>query len=273
MRPLPLLALLAAPALAGCLGGGGPPFFVVAQAPSLANGMTVAVAAPGGPDEGLARFTIAHDGLIVYPVGGGLLGVPLPLEGRQGSAFVPYSDFVVDVGDYVVDVAYQGQHVQATATVQKWVRFVYAFPYLRNDTLVTDLVLEDASGQPNERMFAAGQWHYELHFRGDNSTPADEVRWQRDFVTDGLDDHLRVEFPLSEINQTQRNKGYYSAEATFNNFQALGNDNVPMDPALRASDPPLNWVYLDLPDQCDALLPGAPAPPQPVPPVLPCNGG
>jgi hypothetical protein len=248
------------------VGGSDAGMVVVASAPRLANGMTVAVAIQrsifGGGD-GVAMYQVSFNGQAIYPPGG-VVGAPIEMVEGRGSAFIPYTNFVVDNGDYVVSVDFEGKHSEARATVEKWVNWVYVFPYLRNDTVVAEMVLERSEGQPSDRIFASGQINLQLRYRGENGT-SNETRLTRVIPHDGLTDFERTQIPLTSIEQGDRNRGYYSVEATFQNLQAMGNNNVPLDPTLGQPNPPTNWVYLDLPDRCTATV--ALPPPLPCPPV------
>lgn len=252
MRLLLAAGLVVAPALAGCIGG-GETLIVVANAPRLANGMSIAVAVPRGlfgPAEGFASFIVSYQGRAVYPFGG-VLGAPVFIQEGKGAAFVPYADFVVDNGDYVVAVEFQGREASARVPVEKWVNWVYVLSYVRNETLVADIVLETSSGSPGQRVFAAGQLDLEVRYRGEEGE-ANEMRLARVLRTDGRDDFVRVGIPLGDLERSgQRNRGFYSVEATFHNDEANGNKQVPMDPALANSTPPANWVYLELEEPCD----------------------
>jgi hypothetical protein len=264
MRAWPAALLLLAPLLSGCLGGGGASdLILVANAPSVANGMSLALVAPRGlfgPAEGSAVYWVHHDGRVVYPGAG---GAPLPLVQGRATDFVPYSRFVVENGDYQVVVDLEGRRAQTTVSVTKWVSWLYVVPYFRNDTIVADVVLEMSSGEPNARVFAAGQLNFQVRYRGEDGE-VDELRLSRAVRTDGLDSFERLVIPLQDLAQGDRNRGYYAINATFHNDQANGNNNVLMDPALAQPDPPMNWVYLPLTDRCPMVV-------QP-PPPLPCVG-
>jgi hypothetical protein len=242
MRAWPVALLVLALPLGGCLGGGDAPV-VVAAAPELANGMTVAVATPRGllgGGEGQATFTVAYGGQVLYPPGG-VLAAPLEVHEGKGSAFVPYQAFVVDNGDYTVSVTFNDKTAQATVPIKKWVYFVYALPYLRGSTLFVDLVLEQTRGQPNDRVFAEGELNMELRYRGHNGE-VNQFRLGRTMLTQGDQSFQRIELPLGSFHSNEQ--GYYSVEATFHNFQASGNNNVGMDPELGSQRPPTNWVYI-----------------------------
>jgi hypothetical protein len=268
MRGPTLALLLLALGLSGCLGGSADPgsMVVVASAPRLANGMTIAVGVPRGlfeDGEGVANYAISHGGEVLYPPGG--VGGFISLSQGRGSAFVPYSNFVVGNGEYEVTVTYKERSAMVRAAVDKWVNFVYVFPYLRNDTVVVDVVLERVSGQPNDRMFAAGQLSVQMRYRGENGTAEPEMRWTKSFRHEGQETFIRFAIPLEDITRSSRNRGFYSVEATFHNEQANGNNNVPLDPALEDPDPPTNWIYLELEDRCTGLIQ------QPLPePLPPC---
>lgn len=267
MRRAALAVLVLLPGLlSGCLGGAGQPdLVVVASAPRIANGMTIAVGVPRTlfeDGEGIATYVISHGGAVLYPPGG--VGAFIQLAEGRGSAFVPYQNFVVGNGEYEVTVHYKDRSALVRASVEKWVQFVYVFPYQRNETIVADVVLEGGSGEPNYRIFAAGQLNLQVRYRGENMTE-DEMRLTRVLRHEGLDAYIRVTIPFDDLEQRQRNRGYYSVEATFHNEQANGNNNVPLDPALAQADPPTNYVYLELQDRCTGVL-------APAEPVVGCIG-
>ena len=248
MRAPAAVVLLLAASLAGCTGASTSDLSVVASAPRLADGITILVAVPrglfGGASEETAHFTISHEGRIVYP---GTLGAPVPLKEGRGQAFVEYARFVTGNGDYTVTVRLGDKAARAQVAVEKWVSYVYALPYVRNEnTLVTDVVLARASGNPNERIFAAGELHFEVRYRGQDGRQ-DQMRLARVMTTDPGQSFQRIELPFGAFMGSSGNRdGYYSVEATFHNFQAYGNNNVPMDPALGQARPPTNWVYIDV---------------------------
>lgn len=247
--PAALLALL--PLLAGCLGPSEASLVLVASAPRLANGMTIAFAVPRGlfsEPEGGASYYVSLGEQVVYPAGS-VLGAPLLLQNGRGAEFVPYQNFVVENGQYTVTVLYEDKRSTAMVDVTKWVHWVYVLPYVRNDTFVADLVLERTSGEPNDRIFAAGQLNLELRYRGEDGQ-SNDTRYARAYILDGSQSFQRVSVPVEALQQGPRNRGWYSVEATFHNFQANGNNHVPMDPALGSAKPPTNWVYLDVEDEC-----------------------
>lgn len=269
VRPLAvlLLFLLALPYAAGLLGPSGPAnMVVVASAPRLSNGLTIAVGVPRTvfeDGEGNAFYVISRQGQALYPPGGVIGGVIAMAEGR-GSAFVPYENFVVGNGEYEVEVSFKDKRALARTSVDKWVNYVYVFPYLRNDTVVADIVLEHTSGMPNDRIFTSGQLNVRLNYRGEDGAAEPEPRFTTTLEVSGVESFTRLTIPLDDIQRTDRNRGYYSVEATFHNDQASGNNNVPLDPALEQANPPTNYVYLELPDRCTALVPEIPG-------VLPCG--
>lgn len=240
-RSVLLTSALLTLSLAGCLGNGS--IVVVAQAPRLANGMSIAVAVPRGllgAADGTADFFISHNGQVLYPPGGAV-GAPITLTEGKGSAFVPYAYFVVDNGDYEVLVDYEGKRTVTRVVVEKWVHWIYALPYVKDGHFIVDVVLERSPGQPNDRVFAAGQMNLEVRYHGQDRRD-DQFAFSRAVTSDGSEDFLRVSLPLTSFNSQ---RGYYSAEATFANFQAYNNNAVPMDPTLNDYNPPTNWVFLE----------------------------
>jgi hypothetical protein len=243
MRAWLLAAMMLALPLAGCLGPSQGGLVVVAQAPRLANGMSIAIALPRGmlgAPEGTASFSVHYNGQVVYPPGGAV-GAPMDVKEGKGSAFVPYAWFVIDNGDYEVTVDFDGRHATTRVPVEKWVHWVYALPYIKQGVLVVDIVLERTPGEPNDRVFAAGQLNLDVRYRG-SSGRDNEMAFSKTVQSDGADDFIRVEMPLGDFDAR---RGYYSAEATFANFQAVGNSQVPMDPTLNDYNPPTNWVFVE----------------------------
>lgn len=244
MRGVTVALLVVLPTLAGCIGGGGQGLVVVAQAPRLANGLSLALAVPQGlfgAADGTAQFWISHNGAAIYPPGGAA-GAPVAMREGKGSEFVPYLFFVVENGDYDVTVEYNGQRSVATVPVEKWVRWVWPFAYLRGDRLIVDLVLEGSPGEPNHRIFAEGQLIVEIRYRGEDGR-TNELRLSRTLTTDVTSSFQRLEFPTSSF-RTFDQRGFYSIETTFHNFQAQGNNNVINDPNLGNQKPPTNWVHI-----------------------------
>jgi len=234
------VALLASLVLAGCLENGAP--VVVAQAPPTANGLSVLLAVPKGvlgSGDGQATFRISYNGATVYPPGG-VLPASIPIHESKGSVFVPYQAFVVDNGDYLVDVELEGHTTRATVPIHKWVYYVYVLPYKRDSSLFADVVLEQTRGQPNDRIFAQGELRVEVHYRGQHGEE-DQLRVTRTLLTEGDQSFQRIEFPFTSFDPKD---GYYSLEATFSNLQASGNNNVGLDPELANARPPTNWVHL-----------------------------
>ncbi|HEV8361651.1 MAG TPA: hypothetical protein VGR28_14475 [Candidatus Thermoplasmatota archaeon] len=241
---LGVVVLLALPT-AGCVGSPEAGMQIVASAPRLANGAAIAVAMPPGLfgyPEGTATFYIMHQGQIVYPNSGGA-GAPLPVTAGQGSVFVPYNSFVISNGDYEVRVEFQGTSKVARMPVEKWVNWVYALPYIKNGNLIIDVVLEHSPGEPNQRVFAAGLLNVDMYYRGSHGE-VNQFRVGRQLQTDNTQDFQRIEISLRSFKSE---RGYYAAEATFANFEAVGNNWVAMDPTLDDYNPATNWVFIEGP--------------------------
>jgi hypothetical protein len=186
---------------------------------------------------------VVRDGTVVYPVAGGP-GAPVLIEGWRGTATIRYADFVVENARYDVTVEWNGQRSTTQVDVWKWVNWMWVFPYVRNTTLVAEIVLEDGLGTPASAVFASGQLHAEVRYRGRDGS-VNEVRMIANRAVSGQQPVERIQFPLDRVTRTgNASEGYFSVEATFHNDQALGNNNVPMDPTLAAANPPTNWVYV-----------------------------
>lgn len=216
-------------------------FTLAAIAPADAGGMTVAVAVPSSllrETTGTATYQIKHNGVVVYPPTGA--GAPFPVKDGRGSAFIPYSIFVVGNGDYEVVVRFGDTEQRATASVTKWVNYVFMLPFERNHGVALDVVLgRSPGGGPAERVQAAGDLLVDVRYRGSDgrmNVPLPRLK----FAVSGESPLERVEVPASVFS---RGAGYYSFDATFFNDQAFGNNGARTDPTLANTSPPRNWVY------------------------------
>lgn len=250
-RVAALAALVAALALAGCLGGGAD---IVASAPLRGAGLTLTVSADGGPlggppDEIDHRIT--YGGEEVYPPAG-LEAIELDGNGL-GSKFIPYNDFVIGNGDYEVTVG-DGAGYEPVP-VKKFVHYVFINPYVEDGDFTIDMTLQAAEGgRPADRIIAKGQAAFDIDYRGPNGSEEEDAHYLQT-ITNPDRTFTRVSFPVEEMEH-YKGEGYYSVDVTFNNYQADGNLNVGLDPNFGQRDPPRNWVYVeDEGDEDDGLLP------------------
>lgn len=248
-----LAALVVAPALTGCLGGGAK---IVASAPLRANGLTLTISAEGGPiggPPGEIPYEVTYGGEHVHPPPG-LESIELDSNGL-GSKFVPYQEFVVGNGDYKVSVG-DGDGAESTRVqVQKYVQYVYINPYVEEDRFTIDTTLQSSKGgQPTDRIIAKGLATFDIDYRGNNGSKEQDAH-SFTAVTNPDRTFTRVSFPVKEMEH-YKGEGYYSVDVTFDNYQADGNLNVGLDPTFGTRDPPRNWVYVeDEGDEDDGVLP------------------
>ena len=244
-RPLVavMAAVLALPVvMAGYYGVFVPAgFTVAASSPDSAAGMTLAVAIPNAPLKNLdgdASYQIRYNGKLVYPPGG--KGATFPIKEGRGSAFIPYSIFVVGNGLYEVTVMFDGGVERISVGVQKWVNHVFIVPSEKQGRIVVDLLLTRTSGGgPSDRVLAAGDLFIDVRYRGvDGSLNVQQQRLK--YSLSGDEPLVRIPIPRTAF---QQGPGYYSFEATFHNDQAFGNNGVKNDPSLGATNPPRNWIW------------------------------
>lgn len=253
MRPLvaALAALVVASTLTGCLGGAAD---VVASAPRKGNGLTLTVSANGGPlggPPGEVTYSISYGDEHAYPPPG-LETMELDSNGL-GSKFIPYKEFVIGNGDYRVSVGDGAGFTQVQ--VQKYVQYVFINPYLEDDEVTIDLTLQSGEGgRPTDRIIAKGLATFDIDYRGENGSERQDAH-SFTAITNPDRTFTRVSFPVEEMEH-YKGEGYYSVDVTFDNYQADGNLNVPLDPTFGDRDPPRNWVYVeDEGDEDDGILP------------------
>lgn len=238
-----LAILLALPASAGCLRPD--PLLVALSAPKAASGMTLFLVTDKDlvdkltKDTDRAEYSIYFGERLIYPPGG--KGATFPVDGRAGSAFIPYNLFVVGNGDYDVVVKYAGQTTRARVTVEKWVEYVYLHPFDKGNTIVVEAALASATGgRPEDRILAAGDLILNIQYRGRDGT---ENRVIGSISTNVRNDQISavVEVPRSRLSQ---GPGFYSFEPKFHNLEAKDNVQVPGDPTMANRQPPWNWLWV-----------------------------
>lgn len=239
-RRMRVVALvLAATALAGCLGGFSPDLLVSASAPITSDGITVFASTPDGDASGQASYRIEREGRIVYPPGG--LGGVVPMANGHGSVFVPYERFVEGNGPYTLVVTFDGDEARTVFQVEKWVEFVYLHPYYKGGRAWIDLQLSKAmGGSPDDRVVSRGDLIIQVDYRGLDGRVRQSSGVIRQVTPDDAT-FTRIEIPRSVIDD---GPGYYSFEATFHNDEAKGNTGVKNDPSLAQRSPPWNWLYV-----------------------------
>lgn len=240
------VALVAALALSGCVtfAGAKDALIVALSAPKAASGMTLFLVTDNGlvekitQDTDSAEYAIYFGDRLIYPPGGH--GASFPVEGRTGSAFIPYNLFVVGNGDYDVVVDYAGTSTRARVTVEKWVEYVYLHPFQKDNFVVVEAALASATGgKPDDRVLAAGDLILNIHYRGDGSQ--DRVIGSVAGTTRNDEVGTKLEVPRSRLSQ---GAGFYSFEPVFHNMEAKDNVQVPGDPTMANRQPPWNWLYV-----------------------------
>ncbi|MFA5861817.1 MAG: hypothetical protein WDA16_09000 [Candidatus Thermoplasmatota archaeon] len=242
---LALSAVALAPLLSGCVTVGGDPLIIALSAPKAASGMTLFLVTQQGFVSRLAdvspnaEYAIYYGDRLVYPPGGH--GAGFRVDGRAGSAFIPYDRFVVGNGDYDVLVTYSGIQTRARVTVEKWVNYVFLHPFDKGNTIVVEAALASATGgAPENRVLASGDLVLTLHYRGRDG--ADD-RIIGSVVGQTQNDEISTAVPIPTSRFTQ-GPGYYSIEPRFHNLEAIDNVQVTGDPTMANHVPPWNWIYV-----------------------------
>lgn len=238
-----LLALLLVVPLSGCTFL-EEPLIVAASAPRAASGMTLFVVTEKGLLEKFkdlkAEYRIYFGDRLIYPANG--QGGIIPIEGRTGSAFVPYSHFVVGNGQYDVVISQGGTEVRTRVHVEKWVEYVRVQPFDKGDRILVQAALSSAAGaRPQDRILSEGDLLVTLKYRG---TDGREERTIGQVATTTRNDHVSttVEVPRFRLSQ---GPGYYSFEPLFHNAEAVNNVQVRGDPTMANAYPPANWIYVN----------------------------
>lgn len=237
-----LLALLVLPFFSGCVLF-EEPIIIAASAPRAASGMTLFVVQQDGwidrfRDE-KTEYAIYFGDRLIYPsVGKGAL---VEFDGRTGTAFVPYSHFVVGNGDYDVVITQGDAEVRTRVHVEKWVEYVRVLPFDKGDRILVEAALSSATGaRPQDRILSEGDLLVTLTYRGKDGQ---EERTIGQVATTTRNDRVstRVEVPRFRLSQ---GPGYYSFDPLFHNAEAVNNVQVPGDPTMANLHPPANWIYV-----------------------------
>lgn len=242
-RGVLVLVLLVLPATAGCLGED--PLLVAVSAPKAASGMTLFLVTERSFIERMqestnrAEYAIYFGDALVYPPGG--KGASFQLDGRSGSAFIPYDTFVVGNGEYDVLVDYAGTQTRARATVEKWVEYVFLHPFEKGDTILVQAALGSATGgRPEDRVLAKGELVLDIHYHGEDGASDRAIG---SVATQTRHDQVStsVHVPRARLDA---GPGWYSFEPVFHNLEARNNVQVLADPTMGNFDPPWNWIKI-----------------------------
>ena len=243
MRALPLLimVLLLVPAT-GCVGR--EPLIVALSAPKAASGMTIFVVTEDNYLDKFrdlnAEYAIYFGDKLIYPPAG--RGASFQVDGRTGSAFVPYNLFVVGNGEYDVLVRYGGEETRSRVRVEKWVEYIWLHPFDRGDVVVVETALSTATGgRPEDRILSHGELILTIKYRGADGT-LDRTVSQVTAETRNDRTATPVPVPKSRLSQ---GPGYYSFEPLFHNLEARDNVQVAGDPTMANLRPPWNWIYVN----------------------------
>jgi hypothetical protein len=236
-----LLLVLAVP-LSGCAAF-EEPLIVAASAPRAASGMTLFVVTEKGLLEGFkdlkAEYRIYFGDRLIYPASG--QGGIIPIQGRTGSAFVPYNNFVIGNGEYDVVVSQGGTEVRTRVHVEKWVEYVRVQPFDKGDRILVQAALSSATGaKPEDRILSEGDLLVTLKYRGKDGR---EERTIGQVATTTRNDHVSTTVEVSRFRLSQ-GPGYYSFEPLFHNAEAVNNVQVRGDPTMANAYPPANWIYV-----------------------------
>lgn len=240
--PALLLMMLVAPTLSGCVLG-REPLILAASAPKTESGMTLfLVTEENSLDrfrDDSAEYRIYYGDRLIYPPAG--RGASFRIDGRAGTAFVPYHLFVVGNGEYDVVVDYAGTEARTRVRVEKWVDYVWLHPFDRGDVVVVETALSSATGgRPDDRILARGELVLTMRYRGEQGA-TDRVVGQVSADTRADRTSTNVAVPKSRLTQ---GAGYYSFEPLFHNSEARDNVQVAGDPTMANLRPPWNWIYI-----------------------------
>lgn len=236
------VALLAAPVVSGCLGFGRDPLIIAASAPKAASGMSLFLATTGTLDDlrdAPAEYAIYYGERLIYPPGG--RGATFDVKDRSGTAFIPYSQFVVGNGEYDILVRYAGSESRVRVNVQKWAEYVFLHPFESGGNVRVETALSSATGgNPSDRILAEGDLILEIHYRGLNG---DEDRNIGSIRATTKHDRAATSVLVPKSRLTA-GPGWYSFEPTFHNGEARNNLQVKADPTMANRDPPWNWIFI-----------------------------
>lgn len=217
------------------------PLIVAASAPKASSGMTLFVVVEKGIfDRDLrADYSIYFGDRLIYPPSG--KGGVIPFEGRTGTAFIPYSNFVVGNGDYDVVIRHDGTEVRTRVTVTKWVEYVRVAPFDKGDRIVVQAALSSATGaRPEDRILSEGDLLLTLKYHGIDGR---ESRTIGQVATTTRNDVVSTYVDVPRVRLSQ-GPGYYSFEPLFHNAEARNNVQVGADPTMANMQPPANWIYI-----------------------------
>lgn len=244
MRALPLAtAFLVVAASTGCLGA-RESLLTVISAPKAASGMTLFLVTENNYLDRFrdleAEYTIYFGDRLIYPPAG--RGASFHVEGRTGTAVIPYNLFVVGNGEYDILVRYAGEETRSRVRVEKWVQYVWLHPFERGDVVMVETALSSATGgRPEDRILSQGELILTIKYRGPDGKE-DRIAGQVTAETRHDRTATNVPVPKSRLSQ---GAGYYSFEPLFHNLEARDNVQVGGDPTMANLHPPWNWVYVN----------------------------
>lgn len=236
------LALALALALPGCVIG-REPLIVAVSAPKSESGMTIFLATESGVLDRMrdvaARYEIYYGDELVYPPAG--KGGDFKLEGRVGTAFVPYDHFVVGNGEYDVVIRYGSTSTRSRVHVEKWVDYVWLHPFDRGEVVMVEAALSSATGgRPEDRILTRGELILTIKYRGLDGETDQTVG---SIAAESRSDRTSTAVPVPRSRLAQ-GPGYYSFEPLFHNLEARNNVQVGGDPTMANLRPPWNWIYV-----------------------------
>lgn len=245
MRALLLATVLLVPTLlSGCILS-REPLIIAVSAPKAETGMTLFLVTETGTidrlrDETAAEYAIFYGDRLIYPPAG--RGATFDVEGRTGTAHVPYHLFVVGNGEYDVLVRYAGKETRTRVHVEKWVEHVWVRPFDRDGSVVVEAALSSATGgRPEDRILARGELILTIRYHGPDGG-MDRIVGQVSSETRNDRIATSISIPRSRLSE---GAGYYSFEPLFHNLEARDNLQVDGDPTMANLRPPWNWIYVN----------------------------
>ncbi|HVM45849.1 MAG TPA: hypothetical protein VM582_07935 [Candidatus Thermoplasmatota archaeon] len=244
MRALPWLCVVVLlAASAGCVLA-REPLLIAISAPKSESGMTLFLVTETNYLDRFrdldAEYAIYYGDRLIYPPAG--RGASFQVEGRTGTAFIPYNLFVVGNGEYDVLVRYAGEETRSRVRVEKWVQYVWLHPFDRGDVAVVEVALSSATGgRPEDRILAHGELILTIKYRGPDGK-SDRIVGQ--VTAETRHDRTSTSVPVPKARLSQ-GAGYYSFEPLFHNLEARDNVQVGPDPTMANLKPPWNWIYVN----------------------------
>lgn len=244
MRATLLAALVLSTALSGCLFGlGREPLIIAVSAPKADSAMTLFLVTDQSYldqfRDQTASYAIYYGDRLIYPPAG--KGATFDMDGRTGTAVVPYNFFVVGNGAYDVVVRYGGEATRTRVNVEKWVDHVWLHPFDHGDVVSVEVALSSATGgRPEDRILSRGELLLTIKYRGQDGR-LDQIVGQVGAETRHDRAATAVSIPKTRLNQ---GTGYYSFEPLFHNLEARDNLQVGGDPTMANLRPPWNWIYV-----------------------------